>query len=86
MSSGVPSRPSAVVDVSPVADAENRDDQYVILDVVDDLIVADTNAALAIASCELDGALRAWFTGQGLDGALDPLLILRMDVFEGLGR
>jgi len=42
-----------------VADAQHEDDEFVILDFIDDAMLTDSDAALALTARELDIALGA---------------------------
>lgn len=66
-----------------MSDAQHEDDELVILDVVDDAVFANADAALTLAARELDVAVRARVRGEVFDGLLDPLPLIRMNLSEG---
>lgn len=74
---------SLAVHIAAVSDAQHEDDEFVILDFVDDAILADADAALTFAARELDITLRARVRGEAFDGLLDSLPLIRMDLAEG---
>lgn len=45
-------------------DTKHKDDQLIILDVVDDPVVADANAKLTVATLQLDAPRRSWVVGE----------------------
>lgn len=73
----------SAVHITAVADAQHEDDEFVILDFVDDAILTDSDAALTLTARELDVAVRARVRGEVLDGLLDSLPLIRMDLAEG---
>ena len=55
-----------------MADIDYEDDQYVIVDLVDDSVVAGTDPPLALSADQRLGPARPWLIGEELDGRLDP--------------
>lgn len=47
------------VHLSAMADPQYQDDQFIVLDVVDNSVVADANAKFTVSSLELDATRRA---------------------------
>lgn len=50
-----------------MADPQHQDDQLIILDIVDDSVVADANTEFAVASLELNATRRARVAGESPD-------------------
>ena len=67
-------------------DAQDKDHELVVVEVVDDPVVADTDPHLAVAADQHDGPFRAGVCGKFLDSLLDAFGIPRMDTAERLGR
>lgn len=63
------------VDVSPVANANHLDDQALVEDLVDDAVVADTDAVGPRFPDQLRGSGRSGLTCEQVDGGPDSLLI-----------
>lgn len=65
-----------------MTDAEYQDEHFFVLDVVHDAVIPYPDAALAFPARKLDGARRARFDSQGLNGLQDPSSVLRVDALE----
>lgn len=55
------------IHVSAMPDPEHEDHQLVILNVVDNSVVADADTKLTATSLELDATRRTWFASESLD-------------------
>ncbi len=60
------STPSSVY-LSTVSDPEHQDNQFIVLNVIDDSVVTDANSELTVTALQLDAPGRAWIACERLD-------------------
>lgn len=63
-------------------DAKHQDDQIIILDRVDDTILAHSDSMEVILPLKLDRAARPWVQGQRVDVRGNPTLDLPWEVYK----
>jgi hypothetical protein len=66
--------PALTVNVSPVSDVDDQDQETLVVDLVEDAIIADTNAP-GSPPAELFDATRSRLIGQVTDGIGDPVAV-----------
>jgi hypothetical protein len=64
------------IDLLPMADGDDEDEQNIVFDRVDDSIVANADAIQALPAYQLNGARWAWIVGEGSDSGQYALLDL----------
>src|SRR5690625_2977582 len=80
-----PIRPLASpIDLSAVTDAQHQDHELIVLDVVDNPVVSDANAKLAITATQLQASRRAWISCERLDRSLQAYSDLQVKPPKGL--
>lgn len=67
-----------------MTDSQHQDHKLIILDVVDDPVVADANAELAVTAAQLQTSRRAWIFCERFNRNLQACSNLRMKPTKGL--
>ena len=71
-----------LVDISPMADLDDEDDELLVTDVVDDAEVAGPHPPLPGTSDQLPRPWRTRVFGQEVDGCLDPSAPWRVELAQ----
>ena len=64
----------AVLDFASVPDCDHENEQHVVMDFVDDPVVAGSDAPFTVATDEFLGRAGAWLHRQQFDRCLQPAL------------
>lgn len=72
------------MDLSPTPDPEYENDELIVLDVIDDPVVADTKAKFTLATAQLQASPRTRVFGERLDCGLEARSHLWMKAAKGL--
>lgn len=67
-----------------MTDSQHQDHKLIILDVVDDSVIADANAEFAVTAAQLQTSRRTWIFCELLDRSLQSCSNLRMKSSKGL--